>query len=64
MMRACRTCHRITGEEVCPTCKINTSQYWSGYLGIINPEKSEIAKKLKDGWHTEITPGQYALKVR
>lgn len=58
-MRACKNCLRVTEEDICPVCKTHTSQYWSGYLGVIDPEKSEIAKE-KD----IKTPGQYAMKVR
>ncbi|MFH1721892.1 MAG: transcription elongation factor subunit Spt4 [Candidatus Altiarchaeota archaeon] len=58
-MRACKVCHRIIEEELCPECNAPTSQYWSGFLGIINPTKSEIAKRLGIK-----VPGQYALKVR
>ncbi len=58
-MRACRSCHRITTEEVCPVCKSLTSQHWSGYIGIIDPENSEIAKRMNIR-----IPGEYAIKVR
>ncbi len=58
-MRACKNCRRITEEETCAVCKVGTSQYWSGYLAVIDPDKSEIAKRLGIK-----TPGQYAMKVR
>ncbi len=58
-MRACKSCRRVTDDEVCPVCKIPTSQYWSGYIAIIDPEKSEIAKRIGIK-----IPGQYAQKVR
>lgn len=58
-MRACKKCMKITTAEECPECKTSTTQYWTGYLGVISPEKSEIAKRM------DITqPGQHALKVR
>jgi RNA polymerase subunit RPABC4/transcription elongation factor Spt4 len=60
-MRACKTCTLLTELEVCPTCKIATTQYWSGYVGVIHPDKSEIAKKLN---LDKKAPGEYALKVR
>jgi len=50
---------RLVEEERCPVCKANTSQYWSGYIAILDPVDSEIAKKMELK-----TPGQYALKVR
>jgi len=46
-------------EETCSLCNSPTTQYWSGYLAVIDPEKSEIAKRMEIK-----TPGQYALKVR
>ena len=58
-MRACKTCRRITEADVCPVCKVTTSQYWSGYLAVIDPDKSEIAKRMGIK-----LPGQYAMKVR
>lgn len=58
-MRACKSCHRVTDEEICPVCKVSTTQYWSGYIGILNPVKSEIAQRMGIK-----IPGQYALKVR
>ena len=58
-MRACKTCLRLVEDEKCPLCKVNTSQYWSGYLAIIDPENSKIAQKMDLK-----TQGQYALKVR
>lgn len=60
-MRACKTCNALTELEACPNCKTAATQYWSGYVGVINPEKSEIAKKLN---LQSKPPGEYALKVR
>lgn len=60
-MRACKTCNALTELETCPNCKVGTTQYWSGYLGVLNPEKSEISKKLN---LNNRPPGEYALKVR
>ena len=56
----CRTCHRILETRSCPKCGSDAiSTEWSGYVLIIDAEKSEIAKRLN------ITaPGKYALKVR
>ncbi len=58
-MRACKKCHKLTEEEKCALCASSTSQYWSGYLAVIDPDKSEIAKKMNIK-----VPGEYALKVR
>lgn len=59
MMRSCKACNLLTEGEVCPSCQGKTSQYWSGYLGVVRPEKSEIAKRME-----KKVPGQYSLKVR
>ncbi|MDD5110912.1 MAG: DNA-directed RNA polymerase subunit E [Candidatus Altiarchaeota archaeon] len=61
-MRACKSCKALTELETCPNCKGPTTQYgWSGYVGIIYPDQSKIAKKMG----LENKPaGEYALKVR
>jgi DNA-directed RNA polymerase subunit E" len=58
--QACRECHRIVEGLVCPICGSSAlSKDWSGYVFIIDPQRSTVAKKLG------ITlPGKYALKVR
>ena len=58
--KACRMCRKITEAHVCPVCNSpELSTRWRGLAVIINPEKSEIAKKL------EITQkGEYALIVQ
>ncbi len=57
---ACRECHRVTRDEVCPSCgSENLSEDWSGYVVIIEPGESEIAEKME----VELS-GSYALKVR
>lgn len=58
-MRACKKCMKLMKDEECPACRISTTQYWAGYLGVVDPDKSEIAKRLDIK-----QPGQYALKVR
>lgn len=58
-MRACKSCKRIMKEETCPVCNASTTQYCTGYLGVVDPEKSEIAKR-----RDIVEQGQYALKVR
>ena len=56
----CRECHRVVEGEACVICgTANLSEDWTGYVVIIDPEHSDIAKKMN------ITlPGRYALKVR
>lgn len=60
-MKACRTCRRLTDKDNCPICKCKTptTQYWGGYLGVIDAQKSEIAKRMDIK-----SPGEYAMKVR
>lgn len=58
-MKACKNCKTIVKGDVCPVCNIPTTQYWSNYFGLIDPEKSEIARRIDIK-----VPGQYALKVR
>jgi len=56
----CRECHRVVEGEACTTCGSgNLSTDWTGYLVIIDPERSEISKKMNIK-----LPGKYALKVR
>ncbi len=57
---ACKSCKYITNEAT--VCKIcggrDFTKNWYGYLVVIDPEKSEIAKKLGIKY-----PGKYALTV-
>ncbi|MBW2992970.1 DNA-directed RNA polymerase subunit E'' [Candidatus Woesearchaeota archaeon] len=58
--KACKKCKIfVTGNE-CPICHGNKfSTNWQGRIYILDPEKSDIAKKM------EITiKGEYAIKVR
>ena len=56
---ACKNCHFLTEEKVCPHCAIPTSKRWMGYVIIRNPSSSQIAKKMNIE-----RSGKYALKVR
>lgn len=58
--KVCRECHRVVEGEACTTCStMNLSTDWSGYLVVIDPHHSDVAKQIN------ITlPGRYALKVR
>ena len=59
VIKACTRCHRLIEDERCIMCNISTSKNWSGFLIVVDPEKSKIANELK------ITlPGEYALRVR
>lgn len=58
--RACRICKIITEENACPICRsTDLSEDFSGLLIILDPENSELAKKI------EIKEeGRYALRIR
>ncbi|MFA5614226.1 MAG: transcription elongation factor subunit Spt4 [Methanoculleus sp.] len=60
VVRVCRECHRVVDGGSCVICgTTNLSEDWAGYVVIIDPERSDIAKKMN------ITmAGRYALKVR
>ena len=58
--KACRNCHAIVKGNVCPICKGSSlSDDWSGYVIVLDPPNSAIAKRLNID-----QPGKYALKVR
>jgi len=59
MRKACKSCNKITEESVCPVCgSQELSTRFQGIVIILDPENSEVAKRLG------ITvPGEYALKV-
>ena len=58
--QACRECRRIVESQVCPICNsASLSREWSGYVVIIDPKESIIARRLEIN-----LPGRYALKVR
>ena len=58
---ACKECHLIlVDENTCPRCpEAEVSREWQGYVEILNPESSGIAKEMGIQ-----TPGRYALRVR
>lgn len=58
--KACRRCHYITEENMCPNCKsTDLSEDFSGLVIIFDPENSIIAKTLKIE-----KKGCYAIRVR
>ena len=59
MSKACKNCHLLTEEVLCPNCGGQTSKNWSGLLTIIDPAASELAKTMNIS-----KAGTYALKVR
>lgn len=59
MMKACKTCHFLSEEALCPNCGDAMSKNWSGILTVVDPNNSQMAEAMN------ITkPGSYALKVR
>lgn len=58
--KVCTKCRVFVEEDNCPICKGQQfSTNWLGRLHVLNPEKSEIGKKV--GFSVE---GEYAIKVR
>lgn len=57
---ACRNCNFINVDSsVCKNCgSMELTKEWYGYVVIIDPDKSEIAKRLSIK-----IPGRYALRV-
>jgi len=58
--KVCKQCRIFVDGDACPICKnANFSTNWKGRLAVLDPEKSEIAKKV--GLKQK---GEYAIKVR
>ncbi|MEM3412129.1 MAG: transcription elongation factor subunit Spt4 [archaeon] len=58
-MKACKNCKYLTSEEKCPACgSTDLTPYWKGRIIVVNPEKSEVSKKLNLS-----LPGEYALRI-
>jgi len=59
--KACKVCRFISkGQHVCPVCKSDKlTDRWSGLIYIVNPETSEVAKKIGIKF-----PGRYAAKIK
>ena len=58
-LKACKNCNPIPDQAKGPRCGGETTREWQGYLVVIDPEKSEIARKM--GIHAA---GRYALRVK
>ena len=66
--KACRKCRKILEDEKkheCPLAepgalmdKSQFTTFWQGYVVIVNPEQSEMAKKMGID-----KPGKYALRL-
>jgi len=59
--KACRMCRYVSiGAENCPVCgSSELTDNWAGFIIIINPETSQLAKYLDVKM-----AGKYALKVK
>ncbi len=56
----CRMCHRVLVGKSCPHCgSEDVSPDWKGFVVVLDPERSEIAKRLNIK-----EKGKFALKVR
>ena len=58
--KACRNCRKVIEEgSKCPNCgEESFTTFWRGFVMLINPEQSEIAKKMGIE-----QPGKYALRL-
>jgi len=58
--KACKICNRIYEGNKCPECSAKEStESFKGRIIIVNPEKSEIAKKLNMK-----NKGNFAIKTK
>ena len=60
-LKACRTCRTLAdvNEKKCPACgEESFTKLWKGYVVIIDPSSSEIAKKINVS-----VPGTYAVRL-
>ena len=59
-VKACKICNAIYEEDKCPNCDAKEfTENSKGRIVVLNPEKSEIAKKLNLK-----TKGNFAIKTR
>jgi len=58
--KACKICKKIYEENKCPDCgSKETTTNFKGRIVILNPEKSELAKKINLN-----KKGNFAVKVK
>lgn len=65
-MRACKKCLTIYDEDIprCLICKSPTTENFTGFFGVINPEKSKIAEIFGEKMNIKVLKGKYALNVK
>ncbi|MGB9748797.1 MAG: transcription elongation factor subunit Spt4 [Candidatus Woesearchaeota archaeon] len=60
MKKVCKKCRIFFEKERCPVCNgTDFSTNWQGKIVVIDPSKSEIAKKLNFN-----NKGEYAIRVK
>ncbi len=59
MLQACRICHTLAEVKPCPVCGGDMSREWQGYVYILDPSRSDIAREMG-----VTSAGRYALRVR
>lgn len=58
--KACKVCRFVSKGPKCPACGgTKLTDRWSGLILIVNPDKSEIARRLGIK-----VPGRYAAKIK
>ncbi|MAG20389.1 DNA-directed RNA polymerase subunit E'' [archaeon] len=58
--KVCKKCKIVVAKDECPICKGRQfTDNWQGRLIVIDPEKSDIAKKIDIK-----VKGEYAIKIR
>ena len=59
-LKACKECRTIFEGDKCPKCSSQSfSDSWKGRVVVMNPEQSDVAKKLKIE-----EKGTFAIKTR
>ena len=58
--KACRNCRMVIDKgNKCPNCgSTSFTTFWRGYVLVLDPERSEIAKKMQIN-----SAGKYALRI-
>lgn len=58
--KACKNCKAVYEGDKCPLCgSQDSTESWKGRVIILNPEQSEIAKKMKIN-----KKGMHAIKTK